>query len=401
MMTHHVFAFLVLISSSVSFAQIEAQWSESEHLELGEKGAQKACGELGISADDCPIKNIHRADNNLTFRYGELVAAADFYNTPLQMDNDHARGIAQVIRCTHAAVNNLIDLIPISNDSANCNLSALLSIPGYLEVVTKNYSHFGWNNMVAYVTNHQLALKKARESFLKKSENPRQSRRLLEQALIYNGFADHYLTDAFASGHIRVPRIQTKKWAFKNLTGSLISYRGDLLSLIMHDQESRNLRSGNEEGLRVKNSLGDLWQTHGDGDLHTNTNESDLGYILPILATKQSFKEVLDAWKNGKIADGIFLASEYVPFHNDVSMVIKFSPEYQHMKKREMIRLIYSSVPFLEGFWFQKSDLEKMLNVLPDIFHQFQTDVSQEIQNQPELQKHLPQPYLDAYKNVD
>ncbi len=400
-MNQTILLVLITIFSLSSIAQIQAEWSESEHLELGEKGALAACAELHIQANDCPIKNIRRADKVLSFRYGELVTAADFYDYPSEMDQDHRLGIGHVLRCTHAAVNNMLDLIPISNDSSNCNITAFLAIPGYLEVVTKNYSHFGWNNMVAYVETHQKALMLAQESFHKKTEHPRQSRRLLEQALIYNGFADHYLTDAFASGHIRVPRIQVKNWALKNLTGNLVSYRGDLLSLIMHDHESRNLRSGHEEGLRVKNSLGDLWMTHGDGELHTNTDGSDQGFVIPMLALKQSFKEVMVAWQTGKAILGIYSASEYVPFHNDVSMVVKFSPEYQHMKKREMLRLIYSTVPLLEGFWFQRSDVEKMLQALPEIFLRFQNEVTQEIQEHLELQEHLPLNYLEAYKKVD
>lgn len=392
---------LLLIFSLPSFAQLQAEWSESEHLELGEKGARAACADLHIVAADCPLKNIRRADKILSFRYGELVTAADFYDTPSQMDLDRALGIGHVLRCTHAAVNNMLDLIPTTNNSSNCNITAFLAIPGYLEVVTKNYSHFGWNNMVAYVENHRRALDKAREAFLKKNQHPNQSRRLLEQALIYNGFADHYLTDAFASGHIRVPRIQTKNWALKNLTGSLVSYRGDLLSLIMHDHESRNLRSGQEEGLQVKNSLGDIWMTHGDGKLHTNTDGSDQGLTLPMIALKESFKEVMVAWQTGKINTRIYSAPQYVPFHHDVSMAVKFSPEYQHMKKREMLRLIYSTVPLLEGFWFQKSDVERMLQALPEIFMRFQNDMTQEIQENPELQDHLPLNYLEAYKKVD
>ncbi len=392
---------LLLIPSLSSYAQLKAEWSESEHLEIGEKGALAACAELNISASHCPIKNIRRADKNLSFRYGELVTAADFYETPLQMDQDRALGIGHVLRCTNAAVNNMLDLIPTTNDSSNCNVTAFLAIPGYLEVVTKNYNHFGWNNMVAYVENHRRALKKAQEAFNKKIQHPSQSRRLLEQALIYNGFADHYLTDAFASGHIRVPRIQTKNWALKNLTGNLISYRGDLLSLIMHDHESRNLRTGDEEGLRVKNALGEVWMTHGDGELHTITDASNKGAEMPMMALKESFKEVMVAWQTGKINTGIYSASKYVPFNQDVPMVIKFSPEYQHMKKREMLRLIYSTVPLLEGFWFQKSDVEKMLQALPEIFLRFQMDVTKEIQDQPELQIHLPLNYLEAYEKVE
>ncbi len=401
MMTHLLFILLVLSSSSMAFAQVQAEWSESEHFELAEVGALKACTELNIPVSICPIKNIERADRKIAFRYGDLVAAADFYNTPLDMDSDRRTGIRNVIRCTHAAVNDLPDPTPKTSDTSNCTLAGFLSIPGYLEVLTQNYGHFGWNNMVAYVANHQLALKRAQDAFLLKDKNPRQSQRLLHQALIFNGFADHYLTDAFSSGHIRAPRIQLKKWAIKTLKGALLSYRGDLLSLVIHDHESLNLRTGREEGLRVKNSFGDIWMTHGDGELHANTDSSDLGFIMPMSALKQSFKEVMVTWQTGQIPDGIFKAAEYVPFHNDVPLATKFSAEYQKMPKKEMLHLIYSSIPFLEGLWFHKSDVERMLEALPGIFLAFQADVAKEIQSNQSLQQRLPAAYLDAYKKVD
>ena len=332
-----------LIASNTTFAKLEAKWSESEHYELGEVGAASACSELGISINQCPIKNIFRADKKISFRYGELVAAADFYNKPTEMDQDHKYGITNVINCIHNAVNDLPHPIPITNDSANCNMTAILSRPGYIEVLTKNYSHFGWSNMVAYVENHRLAIGKAKESFLQKTENPNLSKQLLYQALFYNGFADHYLTDAFSSGHIRVPRIQIKKWASNNLTGSFRTTRGDLLSLLIHDHESRHLKHGTELGMNVKNSLGDVWVTYGDGEMHAanNNGANDTGFIMPMLALKQSFKDVLVAWQTGKVPEGIFEATKYVPFSYDVPLVIKFSSEYQKMKKKEILRLIY------------------------------------------------------------
>lgn len=393
-----------LFSFAQQSNQYNSKWSESEHFELGEVGAQAACLELGLLAKDCPIKNILRADGKIAFRYGDLVAAADFYDKPMQLNFDRARGIANIIRCVHAATNNLPIPTTITNDGSNCQITGILSRPGYLEVLTKNYSHFGWNSMVAYVENHQIALNKAQESFLMRKQNPNLSQQLLHEALIYNSFADHYLTDAFSSGHIRVPRIQIKKWAFENLKGAFRTVRGDLLSLLIHDHESRHLKTGDERGMLVKNSLDHVWMTYSDGQMHADKSSAranDAAFMMPMMALKQSFKEIMVSWQTGQTPDGVFAATQYVPFSSDVPLVVKFSPEYQKIRHKEILRLVYAAVPFLEGLWFKKTDLERMLNSLSDIFLKFQADVTVEVQNNSELQLRLPAAYIDAYKKVD
>jgi hypothetical protein len=54
---------IAILLSPVAIAQPQGEWSEGEHLELGDKGALLACKELGMGVGHCPIKNIPRADN--------------------------------------------------------------------------------------------------------------------------------------------------------------------------------------------------------------------------------------------------------------------------------------------------------------------------------------------------
>ena len=69
-----------------------------------------------------------------------------------------------------------------------------------LKLAQNNYDHFLPHAKDAYLAGHLLALNKAREA----SEYAgNESKRFLHEALSLEGFACHFLTDSFSSGHIR------------------------------------------------------------------------------------------------------------------------------------------------------------------------------------------------------
>lgn len=81
----------------------------------------------------------------------------------------------------------------------------------FTDYAKRNYAHFGIETLTMYVKYHQLALKYA--ALAKMSSNAqdeevrRGEARYLELAFQYNTFADHFLSDAYCSGHIRTPRL--------------------------------------------------------------------------------------------------------------------------------------------------------------------------------------------------
>ena len=71
-----------------------------------------------------------------------------------------------------------------------------------LDLTENNHNHFLPYAKDAYLTGHQLAIEKAREA----SQYPRDPalrKTLLQEAFSMEAFACHFLTDSFASGHIR------------------------------------------------------------------------------------------------------------------------------------------------------------------------------------------------------
>jgi len=397
------FALLAFLFTSTSWSnQAGIKWSEGEHLELGIEGSLLACKSLGIPKEKCPNQHILRNDKEFSFQYGEILTSADYYNSPEDFAKDTNSGIAKIIKCAYKQKSKHSQQREEDIDYPSCDATGIFSIPGYLEVLTQNYNHFAWNNMVAYVDYHTKALEFAKKSFEIKESNSSLSRSLLNKALIFNGYADHYLTDAFASGHIRVPRIQIKEWARRELPGAFKASRGDLLSMFLHNTESMNLRTRKEEGLQVMNSRGDVWVTRGDGHLNLFATDEDPAVLLPRFAVAESFKEILVAATSGELPNGVYAATHYVPFQNDMPLIDKLSPHHQQVKKNSDIAwLLFFSAPISEKLLFVKSDFSRMLDGLASIFIDFRHDISQAQTENPELQKRLPNKYLQAYLNVE
>jgi hypothetical protein len=402
---HKNFGICLLIILNLSVTAIQAQttkWSEGEHLEIGIDASNQACKALGVTVELCPNQGLFRKDNSMSFQYGELLSAADYYMNPNDFYNDTQTNIAKIIKCAYRQKRYHEAQKKDDLEYPSCTMTGLFSMPGYLEVLSHNYNHFGWNNMLAYVEFHGQALEIAKLSFEKKETNPNLSKQLLHKAIIFNAFADHYLSDAFASGHIRVPRAQIKNWARKQLPGLLKSSRGDLLSMLLHNFESVNPRTGLEMGFRVQNSLGNVWLTRSDERLNLYSNKKDLTVLLPKKAVEESFKDILIAAEYGDLPYGIYRAAQFVPFQYDMPLIDKLSPEHQQVKRQsDVVSLFFLSTPMFQRFFFYKSDFAKMLDALSSIFLKFRQDIAYDQATNPELTKRLPEKYLQAYLNVE
>jgi hypothetical protein len=79
----------------------------------------------------------------------------------------------------------------------------------------------------------------------------------------------HFLTDAFASGHMRTPR-------------KLLGRDGSLLAGVMHDLE-------NDLGLLVRNDLGQSWRAFGDSSLNAGSQSQ-----LALVTTQRGHNNAID-----------------------------------------------------------------------------------------------------------
>lgn len=184
--------------------------------------------------------------------------AADLYDSPIDLQ--------EVVFSNHDTLNAVILLFnneidkKFRNVDDDINLSvssflerpSLLSEPKYLELAQKNYSHFAGDNLLFYLSHHLLAISTARKCAY--SSDLATAANHFKEALLSEGFACHFLTDMFSSGHARIPR-----WAWMH--GGLVDKdASDILAKLLHDHEGAH-------GVFLKNISDQMWWAKGDGGL--------------------------------------------------------------------------------------------------------------------------------------
>ncbi len=146
-----------------------------------------------------------------------------------------------------------------------------------------NDDHFAPAALKAYHAAHRVAIKTALEGYkAKQANNLVTARKDLELAYAENAFGCHYLTDAFAAGHMRTPR-KALQDHFKKTGVILMGY--------MHDQD-------NATGLRVHNSQGKEWVAYGDQHYFDAADKTNRQMIHQVLQT--SINSIYKAYNTGK-----------------------------------------------------------------------------------------------------
>ncbi|MCV2420988.1 hypothetical protein [Paucibacter sp. DJ2R-2] len=178
-------------------------------------------------------------------------------------------------------------------------LHAVLYGSRFLKLAQNNVDHFGINAYRAYSVAHMWACRMAKQANGDASQLP--------LAYAMNAFADHYLSDLFSAGHLRVPRVQlgseNKLLAeqlnladptaaqFNSNVGNLVfktTAVGGLLAKLMHDEDSH-------WGLLVRNQKGQSWRCFGDGRYLDNVNS--VNRSIAATALQASADEVYAAFK--------------------------------------------------------------------------------------------------------
>ncbi|KAM7197430.1 phosphatidylcholine-hydrolyzing phospholipase c [Naviculisporaceae sp. PSN 640] len=147
--------------------------------------------------------------------------------------------------------------------------------PSYLVLASINWDHFGEDARTAYNAGHSVALQTAASGNL-------------ELAYAQNAFADHFLQDSFAAGHMRTPRRKIVEQAW----GEVNRIAANLCAKYMHDEE-------NAIGLSVRNPAGRSWTTYGDKRLLDKADIANKNEAWN--AVRTSADEIFEAWKTGKV----------------------------------------------------------------------------------------------------
>jgi hypothetical protein len=188
----------------------------------------------------------------------------------------------------------------------------------YLKLAENNFDHFGESALLAYAAGHTAALQQA---LVAREETGTAQVKALEMAYAMNGFADHFLTDLFSAGHLRVPRKKLAELVTSVPLGPGVL--GSLISKFMHDEDSRF-------GLKVRNAEQTEWHAYGDALLFDDIDSDNLQQVR--LAVQESANEIFGTFCSGEVPPD-FRALRYVPdlkYLNDSQNPAKnFSPLFK------------------------------------------------------------------------
>ena len=328
---------LLLIIPAISFSADDNNlgFESSEHIAAGDKV------KLYFSTEDAGKTGVLLTlPNGLKLSYGQLVSLGDFYGVvgkPISSGTTDAdrrqlfmtafNSFAQdpnavielpkimaVVQSEQNAIDEGMkkgekpeDIYARVSDDDNrqwncvtgggCDAKTWFLKPGrYLQLAKKDYDHFYENAFLAYQTGHQLAIETAITA------HQTQDLQKLSLAYALNGFACHFLTDRFASGHVRTPRVELPT----HVTPSVV---GSLLVNFMHTEE-------NQYGLHVHNLRGDRWLEFGDRYYFTLNNKTNVDMIQETL--QASSDEVFAAYKQG-VAPSTDQVKNLIPIPDEIA----------------------------------------------------------------------------------
>jgi hypothetical protein len=224
--------------------------------------------------------------------YGEIVAFSGDMYADIDSRTMATSVVGTMQRINRASLAEIYDLIPLLH-SRSASTGQLEEATGgrYISLAAHNVSHFanvsgGRNNLQTWRDGHAAALTLAR------SGNA-------NAAWAMNAAADHFLTDAFASGHLRPDRAH-----------DVLSKRGNIRSKVLHDLD-------NEHGVAVHNLRGDHWTQYGDDHLNDAADTDGRRYAREAVeASKADIQAALSAAGHGPGGpgpSGSYAAEKIVP----------------------------------------------------------------------------------------
>lgn len=301
-------------------------FNSSEHAVIGDAVVLK-----GLDSNE----NILTLANGVQVTYGELIAlAGDYYGvpenpiclgtTPTEQEKRFLAAYQTLATGSQHAIYNLLALIKFEYDSVQAAMKAgqteyeaMKAIVGketieaivytggrYITLAENNMDHFNDTACIAYHTGHGLAMQTAAQA--SQLENKTAQQQQLAYAYTLEGFANHFLTDHFAPGHIRTPRL-----ALHKAYGSEL---GSLFSLFQHDEENFN-------GLLLENSQGENWYAYGDAELFEAKNNENKARA--IAAVQLAVDEVYQSFQQG--AEVVSKMNNYIP----TASVNNYSPLFK------------------------------------------------------------------------
>jgi hypothetical protein len=194
-------------------------------------------GEHVQTAGDLYSGRLHvGAAPGVEFSYGQIIAMADVFESVDQMMQARPAELTRLKALIEQSTAHYLSGGPDVTTEDWQNATARR----YLKLAENNYEHFSLDaiagprggaaargrygdNKSAWERHHRDAIGAAQELF---AANPAQSSLFPERPLIINAFGDHFLTDAFAAGHLVNKEAMIARFKANFLSGSSLTSSG-------------------------------------------------------------------------------------------------------------------------------------------------------------------------------
>ncbi len=240
----------------------------------------------------------------------------------------------------------------------------------YQALLEDNSDHFSSQAAEVYKIGHRIALNSAQNSGKTKDTER------LARSYAIEAFACHFLSDLFASGHVRNQRGDLENFLVKQL--QFKEKRAKPLSAILtaaqHEKDGRT-------GVSVSNRRGNLWRSYGDGYFFNPQSEENQQRVLE--AVLNSVKEVYNAYRNGETTSHMDTwlpeptGENFPPLYNikdnclflhDETREIKIISKLDYMRKSIPLALSQLPESYITGFIKSKISLAPPIIVSKVIF---------------------------------
>ncbi|MEU6040724.1 S8 family serine peptidase [Actinomadura sp. NPDC047616] len=173
----------------------------------------------------------------------------------------------------------------------------------YAALAMRNQSHFTPQNWATFVRYQRRAFEAIREH-MARTAGPYAAHPIPATAIALCAFGAHFLSDAFSSGHMRVPRLE-------------LGITGSLAAKVMHDFEGLY-------GLLVDNGFGHTWRAFGDGHLAPRERPPIQRSIMQALGRQGAGADADPRANHGRVLEA--LGSAFKQLHYEAQRLGRSNP---------------------------------------------------------------------------
>jgi len=291
--------------------RVLARYESAEHLDLGDhylaelasfvatsEGATWA-KQYGLEKEAAALAQDEMLTGKRTIRAGghdltpgQVIAlGGDFYSSPEALAAANPAEIDELLGTIGQEARGELSGSELNAKYQEITLKYRSRDDSYIELAKKNEPHFTPGNRREWRRLHEEALRLARD--------PNLTGAGFNKAMLYDAFACHFLTDAFAAGHLfdkTTLEIEIRNHLHQHaarpanpemtLYYGLVESRGATDLLVLKNVHDRL----NVEGVEVKNAKGMAWRTYGDARLKNAKETQRIAALAVYLSRLQVYQ---------------------------------------------------------------------------------------------------------------